>query len=742
MKKRLRIISLVLVLVMVTGMLSGCFMADEGAGDKSLLDDFIDILDSIDVDDGSDSYASDDYYSDDSDDLISALFDAFFGGSSDDYGMGESSYSGGNSNYTGASQTSTSQSFSDISDIPAGSGSRTVLIYMIGSNLETENGCATMDIQEMCEAGIGKNVNVIIEAGGAKKWQNSVIKANKLGRYKVENDGITVVDTQDKASMVDPQTLADFIKWGTKKYPADSYDFIFWNHGGGTLAGFGMDELFKGELSIGDMASAFKASGVHFDFIGFDACLMGTVETAYAFSPYASYLIAAEEEEPGYGWYYTNWLKAVEKNPKLGIERLGKIIVDDFSAHNKRSSTTLSVIDLSKVGTLYKSLCELCASGKTAVSNGQYKEISSARSKSKNFGEGNYDQIDIIDFCNRCGLKGADKVITSVNDCIVYHKSNIKNANGLAMYFPYQYPGYYKQMKEMLKDVGMTDSNYNGFFNSFLSAKQGGSSSSASSLMSYLTGYSKAMLPDFSDEEWYDEELVEEIAEEPLKVNEDGLLEITQKDDNFVLQLSDEDWDKIVDVAYSVFVDDGEGYIDLGYDNILDDSYWDNDNDMIIDFDYLWISIDDNIVPFYMEGNEQDDETDEWFYYGVTPALLTSARTGETRDVELVLYWDNEHEGGYVKGYRDRVDTDEPTVSQRNLVNFIKGDVIDFVCDYYKYDGGFEDEYIIGDELVIDHEPVVDYCELGDYDTEVCAVLWDVYGNEYWTESISIELEE
>ncbi|MCR5235609.1 MAG: hypothetical protein K6E34_00220 [Lachnospiraceae bacterium] len=37
----------------------------------------------------------------------------------------------------------------------------------------------------------------------------------------------------------------------------------------------------------------------HFDFIGFDACLMATVETAYMLSPYADYMIASEEFEPG-----------------------------------------------------------------------------------------------------------------------------------------------------------------------------------------------------------------------------------------------------------------------------------------------------------------------------------------------------------------------------------------------------------------------------------------------------------
>lgn len=732
MKKLIKKIALFLVLVMVAGSLSGCLGEEEETGEKSLLDDVMDIIDAFD-DTGS---GQGEDSSSDEGGLISELFDAFFGGSSDDYGMGESSYSGGGSNYTGSNGASSSAEFSDISGIAAGTGSRTVLIYMIGSNLETENGCATLDIQEMCEAGVGKNINVVIEAGGAKKWQNSIIKSKKVGRYQVVGDGIAVIEDLGKISMVDANTITDFITWGKKNYPADRYDFIFWNHGGGTLAGFGMDELATGDLSLGDMASAFKSAGVHFDFIGFDACLMGTVETAYSFSPYADYLIAAEEEEPGYGWYYTNWLKALEKNPGLDMNTLGKLIVDDFIAGNKRDSTTLSVVDLSKIDGLYKSLCSLCATGKNAIKGGSYKALSNARSKSKNFGEGNYDQIDIIDFCNRCELDGADKVIAAVNDCLVYHKTNIKNTNGLAMYFPYQYPSYYKQMSGMLKNVGMTDANYNGFFNSFLSAKSGGTSSKASSFLEVKTGYSDASADeDFSAEEWYDGELVADIDEAPIDVNEEGLLELTEKGEGYVLQLSDEDWEKLVDAYISVYVDDGEGYIDLGYDNTWET---DDDGDLIVDFDYSWVAVDGQVVPFYME--EEDETVDGmWYNYGTTPAILTSARTGESRDIDLLLYWDDEHENGYIRGYRDRVRDDEPTLAQRNVANLVKGDKIQFVCDFYTYEGEYEAEYAIGDDLVIDHEPTVTYEDIGDYSTDVCAFLYDVYGNEYWTESITID---
>ena len=41
-----------------------------------------------------------------------------------------------------------------------------------------------------------------------------------------------------------------------------------------------------------------------FDLIGFDACLMATVEVAKVIEPHAKYMIASEEIEPGHGWLW------------------------------------------------------------------------------------------------------------------------------------------------------------------------------------------------------------------------------------------------------------------------------------------------------------------------------------------------------------------------------------------------------------------------------------------------------
>ena len=58
---------------------------------------------------------------------------------------------------------------SDTSAEDSGDGSWAVYWYLCGSDLETNHGCATADLNEMLEVPLPENVNVIIETGGAKQ---------------------------------------------------------------------------------------------------------------------------------------------------------------------------------------------------------------------------------------------------------------------------------------------------------------------------------------------------------------------------------------------------------------------------------------------------------------------------------------------------------------------------------------------------------------------------------------------
>ena len=92
------------------------------------------------------------------------------------------------------------------------------------------------------------------------------------------------------------------------------------------------------------------------ELVGFDTCLMATVDVAYTFSDLAHYLVASEETEPANGWYYSQWVGALADDPSMDGEELGRVICDAYYAGceevGTQDNTTLSLTDLTKVGPL------------------------------------------------------------------------------------------------------------------------------------------------------------------------------------------------------------------------------------------------------------------------------------------------------------------------------------------------------------------------------------------------------
>ena len=203
-----------------------------------------------------------------------------------------------------------------IKNIPMGDKDTwTVFVYLCGSDLESRiffgGGMASDDIEEMCKASASDNVRFVIETGGCSYWHDDNIDSDFLGRYVVENGKLKKAGEVRQASMGKTSTLTGFLKWGIKKYPAEKMGVIFWDHGGGSLSGVCFDELEDNDsLGLREIDAAFLSladSGEltdKFEFIGFDACLMGTVEAANILASYSDYMFGSEESEPGSGWDY------------------------------------------------------------------------------------------------------------------------------------------------------------------------------------------------------------------------------------------------------------------------------------------------------------------------------------------------------------------------------------------------------------------------------------------------------
>ncbi len=345
-----------------------------------------------------------------------------------------------------------------------GKDSVTLMVYMIGTDLESQSGMGTADLNEMLYAGItNRNVNVIVQTGGCKRWKNSVISAGKQQRWYISDKGIGLLDEKAAGKMTDEAELTDFIKYCAKKAPADRYMLIFWDHGGGSVSGYGYDETHPNDsMNLGEISKGLKDGGVKFDFIGFDACLMGTLETAIAVEPYADYLIASEEAEPGTGWYYTNWLKLLNENSSTNTLNLGRQICDDFTTKNamyaSSTGTTLSVVDLAELsGTVEGKLGAFGKDLTSQLKSNNYQSVAYARNGSREFSPANrLDQVDLVDFCNNLNTTESKSLASAIRSAVKYNRVNgMTNAYGLSIYFPNSSLKNVNSMIQICDDIGL-----------------------------------------------------------------------------------------------------------------------------------------------------------------------------------------------------------------------------------------------------------------------------------------------
>ncbi|MDE6281770.1 MAG: peptidase C11, partial [Oscillospiraceae bacterium] len=153
-----------------------------------------------------------------------------------------------------------------------GKDTATIMVYMCGTDLESRSGMGTADLQEMLNARFGDNLNLLVYTGGCKGWKNNVVSSSTNQVWQVKDGQLVKLrDNLGSVSMTDPSTLSDYIQWCAKDYPASRYELILWDHGGGSVSGYGYDEKFAstGSMNLAEVESALKAAGVKFDFIGF-----------------------------------------------------------------------------------------------------------------------------------------------------------------------------------------------------------------------------------------------------------------------------------------------------------------------------------------------------------------------------------------------------------------------------------------------------------------------------------------
>lgn len=371
----------------------------------------------------------------------------------------------------------------------------TVMVYMAAdNNLEQ---AAIDDINEMEQIGSTPDVQVVVQVDRAPGYDASNGNWEDTRRYLIALDANTlnisspVIEYLGEKNMGDPATLNQFVNWCISNYPAEHYFLILWDHGAGwqkavsgilesasNLDGKSPTGGASGEAFVVSPAtrvsplppSLFTQSGFKYacedmtdndklynhetqsalsgvgklDIIGYDACVMAMVETAYQLRDEAFYMVASEENEPGDGWPYDDLLSWMTANPTFSAAQVCSVTVLTYANHwapIPPDKQTLSAIKLAQIRNVCTSLNALV----TAIVGGSSWAEIFAMPQPERFGEKNpfddlYDIADLLRLYVSAPaiVSAANSLRSTVASAVLINRTESSHpyAHGLSVFFP------------------------------------------------------------------------------------------------------------------------------------------------------------------------------------------------------------------------------------------------------------------------------------------------------------------
>lgn len=628
----------------------------------------------------------------------------------------------GNSTVPAVSDEAAGPGGGDSSGTGSEDGSWAVYWYLCGSDLESNGGCASTDLTEMMEVQLPENVTVVIQTGGASVWQNNLIEAERLQRWVYKNGELVLVDEQESASMGDAQTLYDFLSFANANYPADKVAVTFWNHGGGSVNGAAFDELYEQDsLDLNEMYQAFNAvwpantENPALELVGFDTCLMATVDVAAVFQNFARYLVASEEVEPGNGWLYSGWLGELAQNPRMSGADLGISICNSYYegcvAVGTEGETTLSVTDLSRLTPLLNAYEDFGqeAFAAAAADPGFFAELGRAAAQSENYGgntreQGYTNMVDLGHLARKTAwmLPSAQAVCDALADCVIYQVGGPYRAEATGLSCYYSYNG----------DVA----DFNGYAS--LGTGMAFKQLYAYGLTGELTEGGEAYLASLNIQELPERVTLPDMGWDgmALGLDDEGTASLT---------LGAEAGNVLAGIGFSLFYMDEENdrMLLLGTDNDLN-ADWENgvfyDN-----FRGVWGALDGHIV--YME---LSFEGDDYNLYSV-PVLIN----GEEYNLQTAYDFSGQEWSilGAVPGL------DESGMAGKELRLLQEGDVITTIWQLSSFSG--EDDFTMcpAEELTVTEATAFGEAPLPDGRYSMVFDMWDALGNHAWSDAVTFD---
>lgn len=352
----------------------------------------------------------------------------------------------------------------------------TLLIYMIGSDLESRSGAGTDDMKEIQSSGIDLDTNnVLVFAGGSTKWHNDITSKDKINVLQLGENGFEVVTLMDASSMGTAESLSEFLNFAYENYPTKSYSLIMWNHGNGPNIGYGKDMLFDSDsLTLSEMQTALRNSPFNssnkLEWVGFDACLMSSAELVCVWDDYAKYLVASQEIEPAFGWNYSVLKPYGSSDSRSFLSDLTDSYLSTCLEYYKKrgysgKDITLACIDLSYGSELEAAINQLFSKASADV-NSKYNDLVRQRVATRSLGRAStgseYDLVDLSDMAAQLGSiypRETENLNEVIDKMIVRNGTNAQQCCGLSLYYPFYNKYHYEDSwADAYSAIGLFDS--------------------------------------------------------------------------------------------------------------------------------------------------------------------------------------------------------------------------------------------------------------------------------------------
>jgi len=670
------------------------------------------------------------------------------------------------------------------------SGNWGIYIYICGSDLESGGGAATEDINEILNASIPGGSNVVIQAGGANSW-NMDVDPDSLQRFVYDGSNFSLVDSGSKVNMGKQKTVEDFLNFCKNNYPADNEVVIFWDHGGASVSGACYDEVFDSDhLTLNEIDGAFTNvyGKERIEMVGFDCCLMATLDTAELLRNHAKMLVASEELEPGNGWYYTDWLNDLASDPGMSNAKLGKSICDSFIGGCQMvgtdDETTLSAIDLTQVNLVTGAMNAIGAELLSKATSGNadiFATYGRAAQKSENYGGNNdssgyFDMVDLGDLLDHCGgvLDSESFARYALKRAVVYnvHGSYRSESTGISVFYPYdkaednmqkieavtasdiytsamRYAMTGQLSQESVDLINMYSEKAQNFGGIASASATSSSSNNASDDSEYENyGYDdteydgSAYDGDYDDydgdyDDYYDEyRSIAKKTFKPANVSADKLGEVADS-----LTFKNDGKDIEITVVDDYITADIGKNIDAVESVICDFLMYDEANDT-----YIALGYDNDVDVDWDNGVIRDNFRGVWASLGGHRMYLDITYEGEDynlysvpvnvngKEMDMSVSYDYKADSYKILGLADSVDTDASNVSANRVTAKLKaGDKITFIGYILDYDTNEWNETEL-DTFTYSEDMKITEEDLGDGQFAIMFITTDVAGNEVYSQ--------